>query len=107
MEGGPRGNAERRGERSKLGGIQPSASADLGPKRREWRPESFQPLWLAEQTRGKPGPRISGCGARDGLHKIPEVVDRVHHVRILLDDVGESLRVDQRHRQLLVKRVVV
>ena len=40
-------------------------------------------------------------------HEISEVVDAIHHVRVLLNDVGERLRIDQSDRQLLVKRVVV
>src|SRR5262245_49351059 len=41
------------------------------------------------------------------LHEVPEIVDTIDHVGILLDDVRERFRVDQRHGQLLVERVVV
>lgn len=36
------------------------------------------------------------------LHEATEVINSIDHVRVLLDDVGEKLRVDKRDRKLLV-----
>ncbi len=43
----------------------------------------------------------------DSLHEITEVEHVIRQMLVLLDDVGECLRIDQRDRQLLVERVVV
>ena len=50
---------------------------------------------------------LRGTGGGERLHEEAVVVDVVDDVRILLNDVGESLRIDQGDRQLFVQRVVV
>jgi hypothetical protein len=51
--------------------------------------------------------RMLACVLRLALHEIAEIEDAVHHIRILLDDVGERLGIDQCHGKLLVERIVV
>ena len=46
------------------------------------------------------------ASASDAKKPMPPHV-AIHHIRILLDDVGERLGIDQRHGKLLVERVVV
>jgi hypothetical protein len=41
------------------------------------------------------------------LYKVAEIEDVIHHIRILQDDVGEHLGIDQHHGKLLIERVVV
>jgi hypothetical protein len=41
------------------------------------------------------------------LQEAPEIEHAVDDVRILLNNVGECLRIDERDRKLLVKRVII
>ncbi|WP_294052970.1 hypothetical protein [Thiolapillus sp.] len=40
-------------------------------------------------------------------HEISEIIDTIHHIRILLDDVSECLGIDKGYRKLLVESIVI
>lgn len=45
--------------------------------------------------------QVSDVNTKD-LHEAAEIIDGIDHVWVLLDDVGEKLRVDERDWELLV-----
>jgi hypothetical protein len=50
---------------------------------------------------------VVGQKPEHSSHEVPEVEYIVHDVGVLLDDVGECLRINQRNRQFFIERVII
>lgn len=70
--------------------------------RSRWRKVNWLMAAAGELARtGQMRAQGSGVNTKD-LHEAAEIIDGIDHVWVLLDDVGEKLRVDERDWELLV-----